>query len=85
MMLASFQDELMKISAVSGNAFLAGISASASAIGKPASIAAPAKAQGALKPITKPTNYTAVHNYPTTAATGAASGSKTVSPPPVRA
>jgi hypothetical protein len=79
-MLASFADELTKIAA---NVALKGLSSSA--IGKPASLTQTTKVQGTLKPDTKTTNYTVVHNYQPKAALGTADGSKVVPPPPVRA
>ena len=79
-MLASLMDELEKIS---GNTTLPGFGASA--IGKPASIATAAKATTSMKPPTKPTNYSVVHNQSPMAATGTADGTKSMPPPPVRA
>lgn len=78
MMLASFFDELHKIAA---NAAVGVVD---SAIGKPASITEGSKATSTLKPITKPTNYSVVHNQTRTADMNTAAGSKAVPPPPVR-
>lgn len=79
-MLAALMDELEKIA---GNAALPGFADSA--IGKPASISEGSKVTTTLKPQTKPTNYSVVHNQSPMAATGTADASKSAPPPPVRA
>lgn len=77
-MLASFMDECTKIAA---NLVVGGMSSS---IGKPASITQGTKASSTLKPITKPTDYSVVHNQTRTADMNTAAETKAVPPPPVR-
>lgn len=73
-MLASFMDELEKISAAA-NAVVA----------KPASLTFGAKPKSALKTEAKPTNYSMVNTVTRDTGFGTASQSKAVPAPPVRA
>ena len=77
MALVSFLDELSKIAANMAAADVSGV--------KPASIPSLAKAVSpATKPQTKATNYATINTQAPMAASGVASSSKSVPPPPVR-
>ena len=77
MVLVSFLDELDKIAANVAAADVSGV--------KPAPIPSLSKTVSpAVKPQTKATNYATINTQAPMAASGVASGSKSVPPPPVR-
>jgi len=78
-MLASFCDELRKIAVNSMST-----ETSSNIEVKPASTSNGPRVATNMKAMTKPTNYSMVHNSQPEAAQGTADESKSVPPPPVR-
>jgi hypothetical protein len=78
-MLVSLMDELEKIGA---NVALANLSMPSAA--KPAPLVRGSGVTTALKPNTKPTNYSTMHTQTPPSAVGTADSSKSAAPPAVR-